>query len=88
MEDLTKRNMGICGKADEIERQLRDRILQLPCEEQIGKLVRQNTERLEKQEEECKAEGKQNGRERQRVEWADIDMDEPVNLHDLHELGR
>ena len=24
MEDLTKRNLGICGKADEIERQLRD----------------------------------------------------------------
>ena len=26
MEDLTKKNLGICGKADEIERQLRDRI--------------------------------------------------------------
>ena len=61
MEDLTKRNTGICGKADEIERQLRDRILQSSCEEEIGKLVRQNTERLEKQEEEFKAEGKQNG---------------------------
>ena len=30
VEDLTERIMEIYGKADEIERQLRDRILQLP----------------------------------------------------------
>ena len=26
MEDLTTKNLGICGKADEVERQLRDRM--------------------------------------------------------------
>ena len=87
MQDLTKRNMGICGKADEIERQLRDRILQLSCEEQMGKLVRQSTERLEKQEEECKAEANQKGKERQRVDWADIDADEPINDMTYMNLG-
>ena len=66
-EDLTKRNMGICGKADELERQLRDRILQLSCEEQIGKLVRQHTERLEKQEEECEDKAEFEEKERRRV---------------------
>ena len=71
--------MGICGKADEIERQLRDRILQLSCEEQMGKLVRQSAERFEKQEEERKAEATQKGKERQRVDWADVDADEPIN---------
>ena len=79
MEDLTKKNLGICGKADEIERQLRDRRLQLSCEEQIGKLVRQHTERLGKQEEECKVKAGHDEEERRRVEWADIDVDEPVN---------
>ena len=79
LQDLTKRNMGICGKADEIERQLRDRILQLSCEEQMEKLVRQSAERCEKQEEERKAEASQKGKERQRVDWADIDADEPIN---------
>ena len=77
MEDLTKRIMEICGKADEIERQLRDRILQLPCEEQIGKLVRQHTERLEKQEEECEVKAEFKEKERRRVDWADTDLDEP-----------
>ena len=46
---LTKRNVGMCGKVDEIERQLRDRILQLSCEEQMGKLMRQSAERFDKQ---------------------------------------
>ena len=87
MQDLTKRNMGICGKADEIERQLRDRILQLSCEEQMGKLVRQSTERMQKQEEDCKAEEKQKGKGRQRVDWADIDTDEPVNDMTYMNLG-
>ena len=87
MQDLTKRNMGICGKADEIERQLRDRILQLSCEKQMAKLVRQSTERLEKQEEECKAESNQKGKERQRVDWADIDADEPINDMTYMNLG-
>ena len=39
MEDLTTKNLGICGKADEAERQLRDRILQVCCEEQMEKLA-------------------------------------------------
>ena len=76
MQDLTKRNMEICGKADEIERQLRDRILQLSCEEQMEKLVRQSAEQFEKQEEERKAEASQKGKERQRDDWADIDADD------------
>ena len=77
----------MCGKADEKERQLRDRILQLSCEGQMGKLLRQNTERLEKQEEECKAEANQKGKERQRADWADIDVDEPVNDVTYMNLG-
>ena len=85
MQDLTKRNMGMCGKVDEIERQLRDRILQLSCEEQMGKLMRQSTERLEKQEEEHKAEANQKGKERQRADWADIDADEPVSDMNLRD---
>ena len=48
-----------------MERQLRDRVLQVCCEEQMGKLARQETraveerraERLEMQEEECRVEG-------------------------------
>ena len=87
MEDLTKRNMGICGKADEMERQLRDRILQLSCEGQIGKLVRQHTERLEKQEEECEIKAEFEEKERRRVDWADIDLDELVNDATCMNLG-
>ena len=87
MQDPTKRNIEICGKADEIERQLRDRILQLSCEEQIGKLGRQSAERFEKQEEERKAEANQKRKERQRVDWADIDADEPINDMTYMNLG-
>ena len=87
VQDLTKRNMEMCGKADEIERQLRDRILQLSCEEQMGKLIRQSTERLEKQEDERKAEANQKGKERQRADCADIDADEPVSDTTYMNLG-
>ena len=87
MQDLTKRNMGMCGKADEIERQLRDRILQLSCEEQMGKLIKQNTEQLEKQEDERKAEANQKWKERQRADWADIGADESVNDMTCMNLG-
>ena len=70
MEDLTKKNLGICDKADEVERQLRDRILQLRCEEHMEKLVRQetrateerHTERLEMQE--CRVKVEHDGEER------------------------
>ena len=41
MEDLTQKNHGIRGKASEVERQLRDRVLQVCCEEQMAKLSRQ-----------------------------------------------
>ena len=47
MEDLTTKNLGICGKANEVERQLRDRILQVCCEEQMEKLARQETRAME-----------------------------------------
>ena len=87
MQDLTKRNMEMCGKADEIERQLRDKILQLSCEEQMGKLMRQSTERLEKQEDERKAEANQKVKERRRADWADIDADEPVSDMTYMNLG-
>ena len=87
LEDLTKRNMEMCGKADEIDRQLRNKILQLSCEEQIGKLVRQHTERLEKQEEECEVKAEFEEKERRRVDWADIDLDEPVNDATCMNLG-
>ena len=36
MENLTTKNLGICGKADEVERQLRDTVLQVCSEEQMG----------------------------------------------------
>ena len=45
----------------------------------MGKLLRQSAERFETQEEERKAEASQKGKERQRVDWADIDADEPIN---------
>ena len=47
MEDLTTKNFWICGKADEAERQLRWRILQVCCEEQTEKLARQETRAVE-----------------------------------------
>ena len=54
----------------------------------MEKLVRQSTERLEKQEEECKAEANQKReRERHRVDWADIDTDEQVNDMTYMNLG-
>ena len=59
MQDLTKRNMGIYGKADEIERQLRGQDLEV----------------------------NQKGKERQRVDWADIDADEPINDMTYMNLG-
>ena len=87
MEDLTTKNLGICGKVDEVERQLRDRILLVCCEEQMGKLARQETramekrrtERLEMHVEECRVKMEHDGEERRRVDWADMDVDEPVD---------
>ena len=68
--------MGICGKADEVERQLRDRVPQVCCEEQMGKLARQEirareerrAERLEMQEEECRVKMEHDGR-RETEDW-------------------
>ena len=51
MEDLTEKKLGSCGKADEVERQLRDRILKM----------------------------EHDGEERRRVDWAGMDVDEPVD---------
>ena len=53
----------------------------------MGKLMRQSTERLEKQEEERKAEANQKEKERQRADWADIDADEPVSDMTYMNLG-
>ena len=50
LEDLTKKNGGIRGKADEVERQLRDRVLEVCCEEQMGKMSRQETRAIEEHE--------------------------------------
>ena len=42
MDDLTQQKSdGICGKANEVERQLRDRLLKVCCEDQMAKLPRQ-----------------------------------------------
>ena len=49
--------------------------------------MRQNTERLEKQEEECKIEAEFEEKERRRVDWADIDLNEPVNDETCMNLG-
>ena len=39
--------------------------------------MRQHTERLEKQDEECEVKAEFEGKERRRVDWADTDLDEP-----------
>ena len=41
--------------------------------------MRQHTERLEKQEEECEVKAESEEKERRRVDWADIDLNERVN---------
>ena len=90
MEDLTTKNLGICGKADEVERQLRDRILQVCCEEQMGKLARQETrameerrtERLEMQECKVKMEKRDGGLIGRTWMW-----DEPVDDMTCVNLG-
>ena len=48
LEDLTKKNLGIRGKADEVERQLRE--VEVCCEEQMEKLSRQETRAIEEQQ--------------------------------------
>ena len=93
--DLTTKNLGICGKADEVERQLRDRILQVCCEEQVGKLARQETraveerraKRLEMQQVERRVKMECEGEERRRVDWADMDVDESVDDMTCVDLG-
>ena len=82
MEDLTTKNLGICGKADEVERQLRDRVLEVSCEEQPGKLARQETRALgerQMQEEECRVKMEHEGEVRQRGDWADMGVDDSLD---------
>ena len=45
----TPKNEGICGKASEVERQLRDRVLEVCCEGQMAKLSRQEAKMMEEE---------------------------------------
>ena len=47
MDDLTQKNQGICGKASEMERQLRDRGA---CEELMAKLSHQEERAMEEEQ--------------------------------------
>ena len=84
MEDLTQRTQGICGKASEVERQLRDRILDVCCEERMAKLGRQEERAMEEERtRQCRSreeirEKKVGGetREETRVKSSWVDMDE------------
>ena len=84
MSDLTRKTEGICGKASEVERQLRDRVLEACCEEQMAKLSRQEAKMMEEEERmrqprvrdengEKKLEGDSEEELRGRVTWADVE---------------
>ena len=49
MNGLTQKNDGIRGKASEVGKQLRDRVLEACCEEQIVKLSRQEERAMEEE---------------------------------------
>ena len=67
MSDLTRKTEGICGKASEVERQLRDRVLAACCEEQMAKLSRQEAKMMEE------VERMRQPRVRGMVTWADVE---------------
>ena len=69
MEDVTKKNLGIRGKADEVERQLRDRVLEVCCEEQMEKLSRHETRAIEEQQAEQVKAQEEKGEEHVRCEY-------------------
>ena len=66
MNDLTERNDGIRGKVSEVERQLRDRVLEACCEEQMAKSSRQEARAME--EERARQQRVQQGHGEERVE--------------------
>ena len=90
MEDLTQRAQGICGKASEVERQLRDRILDVCCEERMAKLERQEERAMEEERTgQCRSkeeirEKKVGGETREetgvKISWADMDEDSEDQL--------
>ena len=49
MNDLTQKNDGIRGKASDVERQLRDRVLEVCCQEQVAKLSRQEERAMDEE---------------------------------------
>ena len=85
MEDLTQKNHGIRGKASEVERQLRDSVLEVCCEEQMVKLSRQVATAMEEERAEQLRAQQENGEEkvrrehgrgmRRRINWADVEDD-------------
>ena len=48
MSDLTRKNEGICGNASEVEK-LRDRVLQVSCEEQMTKVSHPEAKMMEEE---------------------------------------
>ena len=52
--DLTQKNDGVRGKANEVEKQLLDRVLEACCEEQMVMLSRQEERAMEEEKEKTK----------------------------------
>ena len=49
MGDLTRKTQGVRRRADEVEKQMRDSVLEVCCEEQMGKLARQEARTIEEE---------------------------------------
>ena len=64
MNGLTRKNDGICGKASEVERQSRDRVLEVCCEEKMTKLSRQEEQAMEGERAKKQRVQQENGEER------------------------
>ena len=84
MNDLTQKNDGIRGKASEVEKQLRDRVLEACCEEQMVKLSRQEERAMEEErakkkmvqqaDQEDGTDGESKEGKGARTTWADVDL--------------
>ena len=64
ISDLTQKNGGIRGKASEVERQLRDRVLEVCYQEQMAKLSRQEARAMEEERAKQQRVPRENGEER------------------------
>ena len=82
---MTGKNEVICGKASDAERQLRDRVLEVCCEELMAKLSRQEAKTMEEERSRQERDREESGEERAarereeedrgRINWADMEDD-------------